>query len=309
MLKYILKHLSVTKGDPNYEEADVLNINFSGPIPEDCPRVIQAIVDVYKEQLQGHFKNTSQETKSIFLNMKLQAEKQVREIQSRYMELLRRNGGSIVEGVNCRQQHVCDLKEELLKAETRVEELTRQVTIAKTKLIDGEDREAVLLQIMGESPTSSNQNMTRADAEERKDVNATLLDLQASRKALVHKLGQKHPDVKAIDEKIEIYKAKFPDTAAGMGFEPEPQAKTAYDWRLFLEPTPIVEDAKNYQWLFNDGLVGGTFSRKITLIRRSFKRPPNFPMPLQKLSLITSISDFSHCPSHFNRLVCNETIS
>ena len=260
-LKYILKHLSVTKGDPNYEEADVLNINFSGPIPEDCPRVIQAIVNAYSEQLQGHFKNTSQETKNIFLNLKLSAEGKVRQIQSQYMELLKRNGGLVVEGsATVANSTFLRAKEELDEAERRVELLRRQVTIANTKLAENESRETVLMYLNQESPLPNNQQMVKGDAEERKDVNATLLDLQAARKAASHKLGARHPDVKAIDEKIEIYKAKFPETAAGMGFDGPPQEKPAIIG-VILE-SPAIEDARNYQSLFNDGLVGGTFFEK-----------------------------------------------
>lgn len=45
--------------------------------------------------------------------------------------------------------------------------------------------------------------------EEEVDVLNTLRDLQAARKALAQKLGDNHPDVKAVDEKIEIYKSRF----------------------------------------------------------------------------------------------------
>ncbi|MBX9654272.1 polysaccharide biosynthesis tyrosine autokinase [bacterium] len=276
-LKYILKHLSVTKGDPNYEDADVLNILFTGPIPEDCPRVIQAVVDAYRDQLQGHFKNTSQETKNIFLNMKLQAERKVREIQNQYMMLLKQQGGMIVEGsATVANNSYLRSKEEFLEADRKVEELRRQLSIAQTKLADGEDRDTVLFYILSESPTINTQNMTRIDAEERKDVNSTLLDLQAARKALVQKLGPKHPDVRAVDEKIAIYKAKFPESAEGMDIEGgEPQVRPAIIG-VVLDP-PYVEDARNYQTLFNDGLVGGTFFEKNhvnpTVIQKASESP------------------------------------
>jgi len=261
-LKYILKHLSVTKGDANYEDADVLNIMFTGPIPEDCPRIIQAIVDSYRDQLQGHFKNTSQETKNIFLNMKLQAERKVREIQNQYMMLLKQQGGMIVEGsATVANNSYLRSKEEFIEADRKVEELRRQLAIAKTKLADGEPRETVLMFLEQESPLNPLRSSARMDAEERKDVNSTLLDLQAARKALVQKLGPKHPDVKAIDEKIAIYKAKYPDTAEGLDIgESQPQERPAVIGVVL--DAPYIEDAKNYRALFNDGLVGGTFFEK-----------------------------------------------
>lgn len=127
-----------------------------------------------------------------FLSQIIQSENELMvQRRNEYSKTTLSNGTSIT--TDALSDFEMQFKRDIAKNSLNIAILDAQIAALKKSISDGQHEPV-------------NDLVTEA---ERLDVLKTLRDLQAARKALFQKLGDSHPDVRAIDEKIEIYKSRF----------------------------------------------------------------------------------------------------
>ncbi len=198
----IIEQLKVSR---EKDAANILILTFRGPVAEDCPIVLTALVDAYKDFLKTTYQNVSENTVEFItkaqdlLEKKLdKKEKEHGQFRLDHPGLLRGDKGTSV------------LQEQLLKLATRKGELKLKQAELKgrlqafTKAVD-EGRGPVELKAM----ISDTTRRLMGDTLKASLKDDPILELELQLQKLMETYAQDYPEVKSLKNKIEKYRSFF----------------------------------------------------------------------------------------------------
>jgi capsular exopolysaccharide synthesis family protein len=220
-VKSIVRELEVTKGgEGKAKDAKVLCASFQSPYPEDCPIVLNAVVESYQDFLGETFRNTSSEAVELITKAKSEVGEELREREAEYQEF-RKNAPLIWKGEESLNVH----QDRLAKIEESLSEITQKWTEAKARLgvieealrgTDPQDLSDVeKLALLGEAGTSRLDLVVDVTEQEADSPAATaqvqtqyqrLLELLLQEATLMEDYGDDHPELQSVRQQIKLTK-------------------------------------------------------------------------------------------------------
>jgi capsular exopolysaccharide synthesis family protein len=191
--------LVITKGGgKEAKEANILNLQFTGLDPEDCEKVLTAIIQTYQDYLGETYQNVSAETVSLITQAKDELHSELLKMEEEYRGfrkgaplMWRGKEGASVHSV--RLSNVEDARSRVIIQ--RFEAMARREAIM-TALNDGKSTRQSLVLMAKRLAKSIMEANALQDTDN--DWESQLLPLEIERDLLLAKYGQDHPQVKDV---------------------------------------------------------------------------------------------------------------
>jgi polysaccharide biosynthesis transport protein len=219
----VIGGLTVTREnkDGNFSSSNILNIIYRGPVAEDCPRIVNAVVESYEEFLKTTYSESTAElvkqitlakqTLEETLNTKQEEYRNFRQKKDNLLYWKAKDGSSVHQA---RVQEIERGRSELLIRRADLEERARVFQAAMK-----DDRaKAELLALL---PTNTARD-SAANSPER-DLEREVLQLQMKEQQLLDDYGPDHPQVVSLRRQIALTK----DFYAKLGVSRDKQAADA----------------------------------------------------------------------------------
>lgn len=258
VLQAVVEGVSVSRGDQKYEDANVINLGFSGPNSKDCQRVIQAMIRVFRNELQGSYSKTTQEIRDIYQKIRTDTEARLVNLKNQYRQL-QRESPYLVD--NFSSNAAIDARRQLDEAEKTLMELDNRYRTAVQRLNGGFSREVVLNWLVGEDRHRSDWLLLGPPevAQRMMSLEQRIVDLVVQEKEAARKFGNNHPRLLQIRDQIaevkRAYAEQMPQDVANAGSAVAAQKVSL--GRQIAEP--VLKESLSYDALYDDGLVGGSF--------------------------------------------------
>ncbi|MBX3439366.1 MAG: polysaccharide biosynthesis tyrosine autokinase, partial [Planctomycetaceae bacterium] len=188
------------------EKADVLDVRFSGPYPDDCGTIVNAVIDSYSAHLKNQYENRNTDTKYLLDRATNQLSIDIKDGQEQIKELRKNspllwNGDA---GLNPHQAHVNELDAKIAALQAEEKDLVAQLQAIHSALQRGDNREALVLLLQ----EKMSQTPEKAGAEKVGDpIAQQLLPLQLQLDDLLLKHGAEHPEVIRMRNRIDTTRA------------------------------------------------------------------------------------------------------
>lgn len=260
-LQKIVDGVSVSQGDAKYEDADVINIAFRGPVKEDCRKIITAMIAAYESDLKTGFSETTNEIRKIYAEMLKGSTDQMARLESERQTLLREAPYLVdLQSTNVSMSSYSTARQKYDEAQGALDQLSMRYKAAVQKLNGNEPRDVVLNWLIAEDPFLKDWLEATEIAEltvANDSMANVLLDLRVEYASVIEKFGMKHPEVKKIKAKIEAIEEAHASQQTSTKPEGEnggpAQAAIAVKGDL-----PILGEAITYERLYHDTLAGGS---------------------------------------------------
>jgi capsular exopolysaccharide synthesis family protein len=212
-----LKSLAGLAGDPTgavigslrvsreKEVSNVLNLTYRGPVADDCPVVLDALIASYQEFLETKYRNVSEETVKLISEARDVLEKKLEAKEQEYRKFRLDHPGLMrgKEGTNVLQERVINLESKKAALRIRQAELQGRIDVFEKAMKDGRPRAELLVMV--------SDSLKRMGFEGGKSVTAVTLEdpltvLQLQEQSLLDKFGPEHPDVVALRRRMATLK-------------------------------------------------------------------------------------------------------
>lgn len=188
----------------------ILTLTYNGPVAEDCPIILNAVLDSYQEFLDKAYKNLSDEALQGMLQTMDTLQKQLAEKTKAYEAfrqksppLYLRNGT----GATLEEEWLGQVQAKRLNLLVQRAELQGRIDAVEKAMKEGRGRETLLAQL---TPTPGSKGQTTEPK-----LHEQLLELQLREKMLAAKgVGRDHPDVQEVRERIAMLRDFFGRQAA-----------------------------------------------------------------------------------------------
>jgi capsular exopolysaccharide synthesis family protein len=198
--------VSVHQDEAQRTPGSILHLSFQGSVAEDCPRVLEALIDRYREFLGEISRNVDLEAWKLVAEKAEAAQQSIRQNEVDYRAFLKARpllwNGEL--GTSAYLKHLADLETQHVSMRVRQSQLQTRLAEMKSVLQEGNNGAAVL----GMMPVSLQQTWTTAMEEK-------LLPLLLQEKRLLLDFGKDHPDVQAVRHEIALTRKFFEPLAGG----------------------------------------------------------------------------------------------
>ncbi|MBI2478559.1 MAG: polysaccharide biosynthesis tyrosine autokinase, partial [Planctomycetia bacterium] len=196
----VLARLTVTGGGNT--KGAIVQLSYQSPDRDECPQVLQAVVDAYELFLGEMYKNVSAETIDLIKRAKEELETQISTIEAEYRTMLDESP-LLMTGEAAHNIHEMRLEQvEQVRSSAVVEnsQLRANIESLQAALKRGISREALSL-VIGSLKQIDAQAVAQGDAAMGSDQ---LFPLILEQQMLLESHGPDHPKVKAVDKRIEF---------------------------------------------------------------------------------------------------------
>lgn len=223
---HILNHLTVLRGGEGAaKDAMVLTASYSDPNPQDAASVLNAIYDSYKQYVESHVRNTSNEAIELIIDAQRRHEQELAIADREYREFIAAVP-VLLDGDRTQDIHkerLAKFEQELTEVRSNLEESKSRLAVIKEFLASRQDHEIDQidqLALLSEKEVSRLKlflDMTRgevqseafqADQPVRQEMAKAqynrLLDLLQTERTLVETFGPGHPVVEATRSQINV---------------------------------------------------------------------------------------------------------
>lgn len=186
-------------------QEDVLQISYRGSDPDDCARIVNAIVSSYDKQLKNAYRDVGAVTENLLTNAKEEWQQRLKSSESEYATFrksaaLLYHGDSVTSVSHSRMTEIESERSKVLIAQTDVRSLLDSIQ----KAIDQKgSREAIVLMVEAmtlrdeKNPTPAVNGSAGQSARE-------LFEMTMEEALLLEEVGPDHPKVKQIRKRIEL---------------------------------------------------------------------------------------------------------
>ncbi len=185
----------------------VINLTFNGPAAEECPTLLQSIIDSYKEFLEATYKDDTASTLKQIREIKDQVERELEESQKKWKHF--RDTAPIIprtkdgmtfqqETLHAIQQKRIELQALILQKKTQLEEIEQAITAGRDP--------APLLELSTD-PVKTPQVDTAAQVRAAKE--AQLVPLLLKQRELMQYAGEDNGEVKNLQSRIKLLEQYF----------------------------------------------------------------------------------------------------
>lgn len=199
----IIGGLTVNRNKGPAGTNNVLDLSYRGKVAADCPKILQAVVESYKDFLDETYKSMSDDTLTLVKEARDKVSSDIAAREKEYADFKKSSPliGRGKDGVIGRSEPLIDLQKKRALLTSRRVEIESQLEAIQVGLKEGKSREALLAVI--------SDFWNRLDAMDGKIGPASgnsdkLFELILKRHELGEKLGDKHPDVEKIEKLISM---------------------------------------------------------------------------------------------------------
>jgi capsular exopolysaccharide synthesis family protein len=210
----IIASLKATRDNKETSGTNIVNLSYSGPVAEDCPAVLSAVIDCYKDFLDETYRSVSDNTLELITKASGLLNNDLKEKRKKYREF-RENSPLTVEaapkdGTTPTQARLGELEGKrltLLVQSAEIEDRLRAVEAAQKQ---GTARE--LVQALSSAPADKPGTAGGTAA-----LRADLLPLLLQEQTLLKEYGADHPEVQAVRRKISMTREFHAASASEQG--------------------------------------------------------------------------------------------
>ncbi|MCA9198275.1 MAG: polysaccharide biosynthesis tyrosine autokinase [Planctomycetales bacterium] len=236
--------------------SDVFDIKFRSGHPDDCERVVTAILRQYQKFLQETYKDTSGEIKDLFYQAQEVHMKKLEALQEEYKKFqtdapLFWRGN---ESVNLPAEHQAVHDAKLINLKQEMANLAAKIKTIQDEINAGGNLDAILL--------AAGETMTRNVSLQRDQlINTRVMPLILAREELVAQgFGPESPKILAVDRQLELLYEKYPELNSDDADAAEDAASSGDTTKLvqnYLESlkqryAEIAEESKMLEGLFQN---------------------------------------------------------
>ncbi len=198
--KTILANLSVNRTSL---QEDVLQISYRGADPEDCAKIVNAVVSSYDTQLKLAYEDVGTVTANLLNSAKEEWQQRLKKSEDDYAEFrktasLLYNGESVTSVSQSRMTEIESGRSKVMIAQTEVQ---AQLDSIQKAINRGGSREAILLMVETFNQLNNGQNTANSPA---LMAAKELFTLTLEEALLLEDVGPEHPKVKLIRKRIEL---------------------------------------------------------------------------------------------------------
>jgi polysaccharide biosynthesis transport protein len=202
----IISGLSVA-GTPGArgDSGDVIRFTYQSSSPEECPKVLEAVIDAYREFLGETYQNVNQETLDLISQAKDVLDRQIMETQREYQSF-RDEAPLLYLGGEGKNVHEARLQQiETMRADIQAENWRTQAKIdaIQAALARGGSREALNLMI-GQLREISGGGSGSSGPSTQRSVEEQLFPQLLEEQMLLDKFGPDHPKVVELRKRIDL---------------------------------------------------------------------------------------------------------
>lgn len=196
----IIAGIEVTRGLQKAHDAKVLNLHYSGENPEACQRIVQSIVQSYRNHLNSIYDDVSGQTLRLITKARDDLHQQLVNKEAAYLEF--RKDAPIFntasqESKTLHEGSLLELAKSRAQIYVRQAELQAHIKSIQAAASTGDSRQAVMLMLTRTGATASN------DAQMATVYERELLTLEIEEQLLLEQYGGDHPIVAAQQRKIK----------------------------------------------------------------------------------------------------------
>lgn len=220
--KFHLEQLPSFKGDPTGAirnglsvlrdtkdaaagSSGVLTLGFTGPVAEDCPIILNAVLDSYQEILDKRYKTWSDETVQKMLQAYDLRQKEFQAKRDAY-DAFRKTSPPIYvrskDGASLEEEWLGQVQAKRLNLLVQRAELQGRMDAVERAVKEGRGRETLIAQL-----TPSPGTRVAGGAEPK--LHEQLLELMLREQVLLADYGSDHPDVQAVRKRIALSREFF----------------------------------------------------------------------------------------------------
>ncbi len=202
LVQAILQDLSVDRPSIN---GDFLEISYRGSDPEDCAKVVNAVVASYDQQLKKAYADVSTVTANLLNSAKEEWQKNLKKSEDEYAEFRKTAsllyvGNSVTSVSQNRMADIESQRSKVLIAQTGVQ---AQLDSIQKAINRGGSREAVMLMVEAFSE-QNNKDSQAATTSPTILAARELFSMQLEEALLLEEVGPDHPKVKQIRKRIDL---------------------------------------------------------------------------------------------------------
>jgi capsular exopolysaccharide synthesis family protein len=187
---------------------NIIHLSFRGPVPEECGKVLAAVVESYQEFLDITYRNVSDETLDLITKARDMLKKDKTISVDKYKKF--RDQTPLLwktkDGSNVQLDRVVDMESKRSALLIRQAELRERVKFLENAVESGKGIEVV-------QALARNADMKLANPD--KALDDQLLPLLLQEQQLLETYGEKHPQVISVRNRIKLIREHYQKSAGG----------------------------------------------------------------------------------------------
>lgn len=201
----IISGLTADRTTSSGATGNVINLSFRGRVAQDCPVILNAIIDTYKEFLTTKYENVSDDTLKQITQLVQVLRADLDKKESEYSHF--RKSSPLVywkgtEGTHALDDWLSQIQAKRMNLLIQKADLESRLASLETGLKQGQSHES-LLALVKADPAKSNLKAFGASVDEQ------MFALQLQEKTLLGEFGPDHPDVRAVRQRIALTRNFF----------------------------------------------------------------------------------------------------
>ncbi len=186
-------------------QEDILQISYRGSDPEDCARIVNAVVNSYDKQLKNAYRDVGAVTENLLTSAKEEWQQRLKSSEDEYA-VFRRSTSLLYHGdsvTSVSQSRMTEIESERSKVLIARTDVQSQLDSIQKAIDRGGSREAVLLMV--EAFTQhDDKNTTPIMQGPAPESARELFALTLEEAILLEDVGPDHPTVKRVRKRIEL---------------------------------------------------------------------------------------------------------
>ena len=233
LAKTILENLTVSRTSM---QGSVLEISYRGSDPEDCAKVVNAVVASYDKKLKEAYADVGAETAELLNSAKEEWEKTLKKSEEDYTTF-RKSASLIFDGntvTSVHQIRMAEIQGELSKVLIAQTEIQAQLDSIQKAIDRNSSPESILLLVQNFAQQNSN-SVDSATTSPVLNASRELFPMLLEEQLLLEQVGPDHPKVKVLRKRIEMTRSFIADQSAIEGTVPPAESKKKDFLAIYIE--------------------------------------------------------------------------
>lgn len=206
---------------------EILNLSFRGPVPEDCPKVLNAILDSYRDCLKETYRNTNTETLELIAQARDVLQKDLEAKDAAYQKFLQTSPPvwKAKDGSTIHQDRLFNLDARRAALRMRTSEIQASLAAVEEATRKGVNPAGVLDLLSPLPPRQevvapnllTNPEPWSGGRGARGSLEEEFVNLQLQEKKLLEVYGRNHPEVRATHNRLETVRRMILPSSAAEG--------------------------------------------------------------------------------------------
>ncbi len=188
----------VLSGDSNISHKTIIDLSYQGPVAEDTTKVLQAVIDSYRDFVAGAYRNVSKETEELIKKAQDVLKKDL-EVKEKEYRAFREQAPLLLktkDGLNVHQARVAEIEAKRSELVIRKAELEGSLKAVEEARKAGKALPAPV------PLTEETDRRSGGPGEEKFSAEELLAPLLLEEQSLLEDYGDDHPKVRAVRAKI-----------------------------------------------------------------------------------------------------------